>query len=88
MLMETQGPGAMYGVTITLTVLNCMAVPMRLYRRKKQKQGFMLDDWLVVPALVSLTSSSVMSSIRSSSDFTSQKALNIGMAVAIWIGKL
>ncbi|KAI1404190.1 hypothetical protein F4819DRAFT_448227 [Hypoxylon fuscum] len=64
MLMETQGPGAMYGVTITLTVLNCMAVPMRLYRRKKQKQGFMLDDWLVVPAL----------------------ALNIGMAVAIWIG--
>ncbi|KAI1416606.1 hypothetical protein F5Y13DRAFT_186223 [Hypoxylon sp. FL1857] len=64
MLMETQGPGAMYGVTITLTILNCIAVPMWVYKGKKQKQTLMLDDWLVIPAL----------------------ALNIGMAVAIWVG--
>lgn len=83
MLMETQGPGAMYGVTITLTILNCMAVPMRFYRRKKQKQTLMADDWLVVPALVSENSRAI-----NLPSLIYQKALNIGMSIAIWIGKL
>lgn len=53
MLMSTQGPAAMYGITITLTILDSIAVPMRFYRRKVQMQPLKVDDWLTVPALVS-----------------------------------
>jgi hypothetical protein len=45
----------MYGVTITLTILNCIVVPLRFHRRRLQTQALTIDDWLTVPALVSHT---------------------------------
>lgn len=50
--MSTQGPAAFYGVSIALTILDIVAVYARFYARRKQKQPFKIDDWLVLPALV------------------------------------
>lgn len=50
--MATQGPAVFYGVTITLTLLNIIVVPMRFYRRAVARQKLKIDDWLTVPALV------------------------------------
>ncbi|KAM7215551.1 hypothetical protein V8F06_009117 [Rhypophila decipiens] len=56
MLMSTQGPAAMYAATILLTILNCIVVPLRFYRRRVgQKQAWRMDDWLTIPALLTVT---------------------------------
>ncbi|CAG8981538.1 hypothetical protein HYALB_00013165 [Hymenoscyphus albidus] len=51
MFMSTPSPAAMYGSTITLTILNCFVVALRFYRREVQKQDLRIDDWLIIPAL-------------------------------------
>lgn len=54
-----------------------------------QLQTFMVDDWLTVPALVSSKYSRkhFLSNGVGFTDSILRKALNVGMSVAIWIGK-
>ncbi|KAI0484190.1 hypothetical protein GGR56DRAFT_612722 [Xylariaceae sp. FL0804] len=51
MLMPTQGPAAILGVSITLMVLNVLIVATRFYRVRLVKDTYKIDDWLVLPAL-------------------------------------
>ncbi|KAF2812872.1 uncharacterized protein BDZ99DRAFT_568176 [Mytilinidion resinicola] len=52
MLMLTQGPDVIYPVSIVLAILDVIAVGLRFYARRRQKQSLRIDDWLIIPALV------------------------------------
>lgn len=41
---------------IILPIVDIIAVALRLFARRKQKLNFELDDWLSIPALVSVSS--------------------------------
>ena len=83
--MSTPGVPAMYGVTIVLTALDCIVVPLRFYRRRRQKQALMMDDWFTICALVRHFIIPVDTDLTCL--FSPTQALNIGMSMAVWIGK-
>lgn len=46
-------PGTMYAIAGVMIVLAIIPVPFRFYARRFKKQPVLLDDWLILPALVS-----------------------------------
>ncbi|KAA6413348.1 MAG: hypothetical protein FRX48_03094 [Lasallia pustulata] len=48
-------PGATYAVSITLPGLSIIFVLLRFYTRSLQKNAFGIDDWLMLPALATVT---------------------------------
>jgi len=45
-------PGKMYALASVMTVLAIAAVPLRFYARHVKTQRLLLDDWLILPALL------------------------------------
>lgn len=45
-------PATVIALGVVLPAMDIIAVTLRFYARKKQKARLMMDDWLVVPALV------------------------------------
>lgn len=46
-------PGKMYALATVMTVLAIIPVPLRFRARALKKQKVLIDDWLILPALVS-----------------------------------
>ena len=51
-----QSRPSILSVVVALPVLNIVAVALRIYVRKKQRQSLLADDWLTLPALVHTSS--------------------------------
>ncbi|KAH8881937.1 plasma membrane protein Pth11-like protein [Thozetella sp. PMI_491] len=47
-----QTPGHLVAAAVILSVIDITAVVLRIFARKKQKQPFKADDWLMIPATV------------------------------------
>ena len=45
--------GSVLAVGILFLILGCSAVTARFYVRREKKSGLGIDDWLMLPALVS-----------------------------------
>jgi hypothetical protein len=54
MLMATQGPGVVVGITAMMLAFDFAAVAMRFKARRVRSQPLKADDWLALFALVSL----------------------------------
>ena len=48
-----ESPGKMYALTAVFMIIALIAVPLRFYTRRLQSMQLGLDDWLMLPALVS-----------------------------------
>lgn len=51
-----EDPAAVIALGAILPAIDVVVVALRFYARRKQKLQLMVDDWLVVPALVSCVS--------------------------------
>jgi len=49
-----QTPGHVFAAGLALSILSVLAVSLRFWTRKKQSQPLKMDDWLMLPATVSL----------------------------------
>ena len=73
--LQNDAARATFGVTFVFSILAFGATCARFYARTLQKAGFGPDDWVILTALVSLASTSVV-------------ALGYGMAHRIYLGGL
>ena len=55
-LQETATPLTLQAIVIFLTVLDCVAISLRLYTRRVLGQSIKVDDWFALLAFVCLPS--------------------------------
>lgn len=48
-------PGHVIAAAVALSILDIVALFLRFYTRRRKNQGLKIDDWLLVPAVVSHT---------------------------------
>ena len=47
-----ESPSANIGAGVAMPVVGILTVGLRFYTRRKMKNDLLMDDWLLVPALV------------------------------------
>lgn len=55
--VATPSPLSVVAASVALSVLSVVAVALRFWARHVQRATLLMDDWLLVPALVSLQNS-------------------------------
>lgn len=58
-------PGHVIAAAVALSILDIVALFLRFYTRRRKNQGLKIDDWLLVPAVVSHTQEAIGSSVVS-----------------------
>lgn len=53
MAISTPSPLTVVAASVALSIICIISVALRFWTRHLLKTGFMLDDWLTLPALVS-----------------------------------
>lgn len=57
---DTPAVPTLWGVIIPFLVLDFVIVGLRFYVRRRLRQSFLADDWLMIPSLIGVTGLAVM----------------------------